>query len=103
MRRTAWVLALACTGCGDAAPEGIDPTEAMQAEPDYVTVDHILIAIQGSKVEHATHDQAAAHRLTHELLDQLAAGADFAKLKESVQAGASEASTNPLPEPPPAE
>lgn len=77
-----WLLALALAGCGEAAPEGVEPTEALAVEPDRVTVDHILVAARNDMGKDTTRTRTEAEALAREILAKLEAGADFAELKQ---------------------
>jgi len=71
MRRFAILVPLLVAACQTA-----------RKEPDYVTVDHILIGVKSKKLPEATRNREEARQLAHKLLDQLEHGADWAALKK---------------------
>ncbi len=66
-------------GCG-AAP-GVYRADAVakSGEPGYVTVQHVLIAFDGTGTS-AIRSMEEAHTLAHEILEKAKAGADFDQL-----------------------
>lgn len=86
MRNTALLsllLVFACKG-EEKAPEK-PPAETTPAapEPDYVTVDHILIGVKGpGRSSGFPHTAAEAKTLAYDLLEKLEAGANWADVKQ---------------------
>jgi len=81
--RTILILAVLAVACGgeksDAKPEA-KKTEAPRVEPNYVTVDHILIGVTGAlPVDRSAED---ARALTDEIVERLKAGEDWETLKQ---------------------
>ena len=80
---TALTVLLLLSGCGGDESGGNGKPSAKKddgKEPDYVTVDHILIGVKGPRLPQA-RDKDAARKLAYELLDKLKAGGDWTALK----------------------
>ncbi len=78
-RFTLLALALVfAAGCGDASapPKPPTPPPAGPAEPERITVQHILISFAGTRTK-ATRSKAEAEKLAGEVMDRVKKGEDF--------------------------
>ena len=91
------LVAATFLGCGGSAPGGTPPVPSPDGtalpatprepltptgpEPEYVTVDHILIGVKGSQLPTATREAADAKTLAYDLLRQIQGGGDWDALK----------------------
>jgi len=92
MRNTALLFLLLPFACsnGDRTPDKGPAKEpekpaaqkAPRAEPDYVTVDHILIGVKMPRLPHVTRSAAEAKELAYSLLKQIEDDGDWAALKQ---------------------
>lgn len=71
---------VASGGAPASSPAPAPPTPA-GPEPDYVTVDHILIGVKGTALPTATRELAEAKAFAYDLLRQIQAGGDWDALK----------------------
>ena len=100
MRR--WIvfgfLAAAAAGCdgGGGDGDGVEPTAAMVVEPDYVRVDHILVAVKSDRMTQIKRTAAQAKALAEEIMAKLKAGEDWAKLKAAHSDDKTGAPTYPM-------
>jgi peptidyl-prolyl cis-trans isomerase C len=83
--RTILILAVLAVACGgekqDAETKPAQPAKtAPRVEPNYVTVDHILIGVKGALPVDRTAEDARA--LTDEIVERLKAGEDWETLKQ---------------------
>ena len=66
-----------------AACSGNDSPKTNRPEPDYITVDHILIAYHGApRIKGVTRSLAEAKELAYDLLTRVENGDDWASLKK---------------------
>ena len=73
----AWVA-----GCGGGAKQqGMNVTGSLEAEPNLVTVQHVLIAFEGT-VENVTRSREAAEALAMEIFERAKHEEDFDALME---------------------
>jgi hypothetical protein len=83
MKKKIWLFSLAVllvlSGCQKSSEEVVEPEEVK--EPDRVTVQHILIAFQGTiPGEGITRTQEEARSLAQDLLERARGGEDFDSL-----------------------
>ena len=79
MRKTACLIALACLALPALSGPARPPRSA---EPEHVTVQHILIAFRGSLPgdQKVTRSQADAEKLALQIFERAKAGEDFAAM-----------------------
>jgi len=88
------LLLAACSASNDPAPGDTAPSEKLDEqkeqpskprdlEPEYITVDHILIAYSGApRMSGISRSLADAKKLAYDLLEQINNGDDWASLKK---------------------
>ena len=91
-------LAAAMAGCdgGGNGSDGVEPTAAMVVEPDYVRVDHILVAVKSDGMTQIKRTAAQAEKLAKEIMAKLKAGEDWAKLKAAYSDDKTGAASYPM-------
>lgn len=86
--KTILILALLAVACGSETNESEKKparteTNAVRVEPNYVTVDHILVGVKGDpRMPHVTRTAEEAAALVDEIRAQLEAGASWEDLKQ---------------------
>ncbi|MHC4924476.1 MAG: peptidylprolyl isomerase [Planctomycetota bacterium] len=78
---------LAATTMGGCAAKHAEPapregTVIMDQEPDRITVDHILIAVQNPRMPRITRTEGEAEQIADTILEELGNGGDWKALKD---------------------
>ena len=68
---------------GSDAPSGPRPDKMSNGEPAVITVEHVLIAFQGTGTK-ATRSKEEARKLAYEVLNRAKSGEDFTKLRKEL-------------------
>ena len=77
-----FVVAVLCLGCGGGAKQQTaNMLGSLEKEPDFVTVQHVLVAFDGT-VEGVTRTQAEAEALAMEIYTRAKGGENFDTLME---------------------
>ena len=83
------LILAACSASDDSSPsekygsQEKQPAKPARKEPDYIVVDHILIAFNGApRIRDVTRSLADAQKLAYDLLKQVKNGGDWDALKK---------------------
>ncbi|MHC4408104.1 MAG: peptidylprolyl isomerase, partial [Planctomycetota bacterium] len=85
--KTILILAVLAVACADdnptTAPDEKQPQKQQpRVVPNYVTVEHILIAVANPRMPKVKRTPQEAAQIVEDIRDQLDDGADFEKLKQ---------------------